>query len=62
MSSSISASNRGVRSFLGYGGARGKLKTRPAAVWASHGVEERLLDAFMGRPNDSLVRMWKELE
>lgn len=34
----------------------------PAAVWESHGVEERLLDAFMGRPNDSLVRMWKELE
>ncbi|PTL79535.1 Imm26 family immunity protein [Vitiosangium sp. GDMCC 1.1324] len=34
----------------------------PSAVWESHGVEERLLDAFMGRPNDSLVRMWKELE
>ncbi len=34
----------------------------PAAVWESHGVERRLLDAFTGRPNDSLVRMWKELE
>lgn len=34
----------------------------PSAVWEAHGVEERLLDAFMGRPNNSLVRMWKELE
>ncbi|WNG28563.1 hypothetical protein F0U62_34605 [Cystobacter fuscus] len=33
----------------------------PAAVWESHGVEERLLDSFMGRPNDSLEHLWKEL-
>jgi hypothetical protein len=34
----------------------------PAAVWESHGVEERLLDTFMGRPNDSLEHIWKELK
>jgi hypothetical protein len=38
------------------------IRLEPAAVWESHGVEERLLDAFMGRPNDSLERIWKELE
>jgi hypothetical protein len=34
----------------------------PAAVWESHGVEERLLDTFTGRPNASLEDIWKELE
>jgi hypothetical protein len=34
----------------------------PAAVWESHGVEERLHDTFMGRPNASLEDIWKELE
>ena len=33
-----------------------------AAVWESHGVEERLLDAFMGRPNMVLERIKRELE
>jgi hypothetical protein len=33
----------------------------PAAVWESHGVEERLLDAFMGRPNAVLERIKREL-
>jgi hypothetical protein len=27
------------------------------AVWEQSGVEERLLDAFMGRPNDSVERL-----
>jgi hypothetical protein len=29
----------------------------PAAVWEQPGVEERLLDAFMGRPNLALEHM-----
>jgi hypothetical protein len=29
----------------------------PSAVWEPSGVEERLLDAFMGRPNDAMARM-----
>jgi hypothetical protein len=29
----------------------------PSAVWEPYGVEERLLDAFMGRPNDAMERM-----
>lgn len=33
----------------------------PAAVWESHGVEERLLDAFMGRPNETLEHINREL-
>jgi hypothetical protein len=27
------------------------------AVWEQHGVEERLLDTFMGRPNDSVEHL-----
>ncbi|ATB39841.1 hypothetical protein CYFUS_005289 [Cystobacter fuscus] len=34
----------------------------PATVWESHGVEKRLLDAFMGRPNSVLERIKRELE
>ncbi|WNG17282.1 immunity 26/phosphotriesterase HocA family protein [Cystobacter fuscus] len=34
----------------------------PATVWESHGVERRLLDAFMGRPNRVLERIKRELE
>jgi len=34
----------------------------PATVWESHGVEKRLLDAFMGRPNTVLERIKRELE
>ncbi|OJH34467.1 Imm26 family immunity protein [Cystobacter ferrugineus] len=33
----------------------------PSAVWEPHGVEKRLLDAFMGRPNAALERMKAEL-
>ncbi len=33
----------------------------PATVWESHGVEERLLDSFMGRPNAVLERIKREL-
>jgi hypothetical protein len=33
----------------------------PAAAWEPHGVEERLLDALMGRPNAALERMQREL-
>jgi immunity protein 26 of polymorphic toxin system len=33
-----------------------------AAVWEPYGVEERLLDAFMGRPNRDLEDMKRELE
>lgn len=29
----------------------------PAAVWDARGVENRLLDAFMGRPNAAMERM-----
>lgn len=29
----------------------------PSAVWEPYGVEERLLDALMGRPNDAMERM-----
>jgi hypothetical protein len=29
----------------------------PSAVWEQYGVEERLLDAFMGRPNGAMERM-----
>ena len=28
-----------------------------AAVWEQHGIEERLLDTFMGRPNDSVEHL-----
>ena len=33
----------------------------PATVWEPHGVEKRLLDAFMGRPNTVLERIKREL-
>ncbi|HYO57407.1 Imm26 family immunity protein [Archangium sp.] len=33
----------------------------PATVWEPHGVEKRLLDAFMGRPNAVLERINREL-
>jgi hypothetical protein len=33
----------------------------PAVVWEPHGAEERLLDAFMGRPNWELERIKREL-
>lgn len=33
----------------------------PATVWEPHGVENRLLDAFMGRPNPVLERIKREL-
>jgi hypothetical protein len=33
----------------------------PAAVWEQPGVEERLLDAFMGRPNDAFERIQAKL-
>jgi hypothetical protein len=33
----------------------------PATVWEPHGVERRLLDAFMGRPNAVLERIKREL-
>jgi hypothetical protein len=33
----------------------------PSAVWEQPGVEERLLDTFMGRPNDELERMKVDL-
>lgn len=34
----------------------------PATVWEPHGVENRLLDAFMRRPNAVLERIKRELE
>jgi hypothetical protein len=33
----------------------------PATVWEPHGVEKRLLDAFMGRPNPVMERIKREL-
>ena len=33
----------------------------PATVWEHHGVEKRLLDAFMGRPNPVMERIKREL-
>jgi immunity protein 26 of polymorphic toxin system len=32
----------------------------PALIWGAHSVEERLLDAFMGRPNAVLERIKRE--
>ncbi|REG26033.1 immunity protein 26 of polymorphic toxin system [Archangium gephyra] len=32
------------------------------AVWEQHAVEERLLDTFMGRPNDSVERLKVRLQ
>ena len=37
------------------------LGLEPSAVWDPHSVEERLLDAFMGRPNEALEHMKAEL-
>jgi len=34
----------------------------PATVWEPHGAEQRLLDAFMGRPNAVVERIKRELE
>ncbi|MFY0579735.1 hypothetical protein ACN28S_40710 [Cystobacter fuscus] len=37
------------------------LGLEPSAVWDPRSVEERLLDAFMGRPNEALEHMKAEL-
>ncbi|WNG56861.1 hypothetical protein F0U59_20430 [Archangium gephyra] len=37
------------------------LGLEPSAAWEPRGVEERLLDAFMGRPNAALEHMKSEL-